>query len=385
MRLPPDEMRRRVQPTLIRRSSFRDIGQQKWDGVVSSSPEGWVFATSNWREAIMSVPEWGFADLSFALCEGSALLGIMPLQVHLAQKRAASSGWGLAGPVLSGAVPPERRKKLLGDMLRHAETAAREAGADFLDVGWSPLTETARTAPWGMNPFVELGFEDISSVTRMIDLNHPEDALWSGLSPNARQMVRKAEAGGCLVTRGIWSESLGDYYRVHRETYGRTGVTPHPKAYFDGIARCLAPGGMAILWTGHSPTGEPIAFHNDARWGDGSLYHTGCSTEDALASGLNYLLMWRSILGAKGDGCRWYEIGEVFPWARAGKDRGLTVFKSKFGGALHRHFKARKWLRDIPERPPGDNSADVATLGSPWREWWRSTAALGKFLVTGGR
>jgi ubiquinone/menaquinone biosynthesis C-methylase UbiE len=98
-----------------------------------------------------------------------------------------------------------------------------------------------------------------------------------------------------------------------------------------------------------APDGEMVAFRNDARLGEGVLYHTGCSKSDALETGVNYLLVWEAIRGAAHDGFKWYEVGEVFPAATDGKARSLTEFKSRFGGELHRYFKARKAL---PEPAP---------------------------------
>jgi hypothetical protein len=364
---------------LIEYPKFDEVGSAAWDAVVSASPDGWMFATAGWRDAILSVAPWGFRDLSFAIKEGSAILAVMPLQVQPAAKRAASSGWGLAGPIIARGIVGKRRAKLIADILRRSETLAAAAGAEYLEVGVSPLTETALTAPWGVNPFVEAGYEDVSTVVRMIDLTRSVEKLWSDLSSNARQMIRKAEAAGYTAVRESWPEYVARYYETHVATYTRTGATPHPKSYFDGIAHHVAAAGHAVLWVGRSPAGDPVAFHNDARFNAGSLYHTGCSRSEHLESGINYLLMWNAILGAKSNGCRWYDVGEVFPWAKEGKDRGLTVFKSKFGGEFHRYFKARKQLQE-PANEASDLALPAGESGrssvSPWQAWWRAAKAM---------
>ncbi|WP_026380425.1 GNAT family N-acetyltransferase [Afifella pfennigii] len=321
------------------------IPAQDWDALVNASPDGWVFALSGWQDLILAVEPWGLEDLSFATLENGRLVAVMPLQIQRASGRAGSSGWGWAGPIIAVSVEASHRKRLWSRALRHAEKVGADAGANVLEVGLSPLTETSQDVPWQVNPFIEAGFEDLSTVTRMIDLSVGQEALWSGLSANARQMVRKAETAGYTVERCDWGAYADRYFEAHRETYHRTGVSPHPKAYFDGIANHIAPEGYAVLLVGFSPSGEPIAFHNDATIANGRLYHTGCSFNGHLDSGINYLLMWRAITGALESGCRWYEVGDVFPWVQDGKQRGLTVFKSKFGGELHRSFKARKALR----------------------------------------
>jgi len=139
------------------------------------------------------------------------------------------------------------------------------------------------------------------------------------------------------------------YYDVHKETYLRTGVQPHPKAYFEGIARQSTQ--HHLLWVGFDPLGKPVSFHNDARFQHSSLYHTGCSETAHMNSGINYLLFWEAIVGAKADSCRWYEIGEAFLSAAEGKDKGLNGFKSKFGGELHRFFRGELFIEPAQKEP----------------------------------
>jgi ubiquinone/menaquinone biosynthesis C-methylase UbiE len=322
--------------------SHAEVGAEQWDAVVHASPDGWAYCTSPWRTLILDVAQWELQDFSFAACEGERVVGVMPLQYQAASRRMASTGWGQGGPVVLGSVPEKDRAQLTRQMVQHAEGLAAQQGAATLEITVSPLVPASLGAKWGVNPFVTLGYEDYSTQSLIADLRQSEDDLWSGLSSNARQMVRKAEKAGYRAVKGDWAELVDAYYRVHSETYHRTGVTPHPKKYFEGIARHMAPRGYAALWAGLAPDGVPVAFHNDTRFCGASLYATGCAETAHLDSGINYLLFWSAMLGARREGCTWYEVGEVFPDARDGKSRGLTVFKSKFGGELHRSFKARR-------------------------------------------
>ncbi len=45
------------------------------------------------------------------------------------------------------------------------------------------------------------------------------------------------------------------------------------------------------------------------------------------------------MLGAKEEGFRWYEVGEIFPGTLDEKLKGLSTFKSKFGGELYRFYR----------------------------------------------
>lgn len=341
--------------------AFDEIGAPRWDEVVAASPDGWAFSTSVWRRLILDVREWALEDLSFAACKGQRILGLMPLQYRAPTRSIASTGWGASGPVIARNVPRDERERVVSVLLKHADALGHQRGAQVFELAVTPVTRSALHAPWGVNPFVIHGFEDTSTQSRVVDLRQSVEALWSGLSHNARQMIRKAEKAGYRAERADWAERADDYYRVHVETYHRTGVPPHPQRYFEGIGRQLAACGFAVLWAGVAPDGRLVAFHNDSRFQGASSYFTGCSETDHLDSGVNYLLFWAAMVGAKQDGCEWYEVGEVFPAARDGKSRGLTVFKSKFGGELHRSFKARRMLEVAAPEP----AAEVTTAAPP--------------------
>lgn len=345
----------------------KEIGSEAWDSFAEASQEGWVFATDGWQELILKVDEWALEDVSFGAYEDGALVAIMPLQHQPEHSRAASSGWGLAGPLLNSKLDGKRRTKILRQVLSHAEDTVANLGVTSLEIGLSPATQRALTTLRGVNPFAEAGYEDQSGITRMIDLHVSQDELWSGLSANARQMVRKAQQAGYTTQRVTWISTLDEYYTIHIENYERTGVSPHPRTYFEGIAQYPGQAGHSVLFAGLDPDGTKIAFHNDARFNVGCLYHTGCSSADHLDSGINYLLMWDAICAAKNDGFEWYNVGDVFPAATQGKQHGLSVFKSKFGGELHRSFRARKGISrtaDSSNEPTQTKNTDDSLRGA---------------------
>ena len=372
---------------------FAEIGPERWDQVVVESPEGWAYCTSHWRRLILDVTEWGLEDVSFAACEGERVVGVMPLQYQASSRRMASTGWSAGGPVVAADVAAELRGGVAQAMVDRAHALALEAGATTLEITLSPLRRASLEARWGVNPLVPLGFEDLSTQSLVAELRQPEDELWMALSSNARQMVKKAERAGYRVEGGGWARYADDYYRVHTETYHRTGVPPHPRRYFDGIAQHMAPAGLAELWVGLSPEGQAVAFHNDTRFNHASVYHTGCSETAHLDSGVNYLLFWAAMRGARDAGCAWYEIGEIFPAAKDGKSRGLTVFKSKFGGELHRYFRGRLTVEPpvsaveatapAPEAPVeiAQPAPEPIPPPSPWRQWYRASRALARHVI----
>lgn len=339
--------------------AYDDIGDARWDAVVHGSPEGWAWSTSQWRRVILGVAEWGLQDFSFAGVEGDRVIAVMPLQYQASSRRMSSTGWSAGGVAVAGDVDAGERSRITGEMLEHARVLAVEQQAATLEITLSPLRRASLAHPH-LNPMKEFGFEDLSTNTLVADLRVSEEALWMGMSKNARQAIKKAERAGYRAVAGGWRTHADAYYPVHVETYTRTGVPPHPRRYFEGFEKEMAPAGLSELWVGLAPDGRPVAFHNDTHFHHARVYHTGCSETAHLESGVNYLLFWAAIKGARDAGCQWYEIGEVFPDAVDGKSRGLTVFKSKFGGELHQYFRARQQLEPVVVTPaPQSETSDA--------------------------
>ena len=319
-----------------------EIGADAWDAVVRGSPDGWVFALHDWQNLILDVVEWGIEEHSFALVENGYTVAVVPLQFNPNNGIMASSGWSGAGPIICGTVSGKARVRLIRTAIDHCIETAIRRGASNLDIPLLPVTRTSISAPWGVNPLVYYGLEDISGLSRVVDLSLSQEELWSDMSPDARRQIKLAREKGLLVARANWKQSVDHYYELHCETYNRTGVPPHPKAYFAGIAELMSPSGHAVLWQISNKMGDVIAYHNDAYFGQGAYYHTGCSRSDAADMSAGYLLFWEAMLGAKAEGIRWYDCGAVFPNSDDPKQRGLTTFKTKFGGKDHRLFRGHK-------------------------------------------
>jgi len=315
-----------------------------WDATVHGSPDGWTFSLFGWQELILAVPQWGLEEFSFGLCENEKLVAVVPLQFNPHNGSMSSSGWGGSGPVLDGALAGKSRQRVMQAAMEQCLALARERGAKQFDVSISPITSTAIGCGWGVNPFVFHGLEDHSGLSQVIDLGLSQDELWADLSADARRQIRIARERGYTVERANWHECVDHYYALHEETYRRTGVQPHPRAYFSGIASHTAVTNNSVLWVARSPTGEAVAYHNAAWFASGAYYHTGCSTQEAGESGVSYVLFWEALLGAKAAGLRWYDCGAIFPNAADKKQRGLSTFKLKFGGQPHRAFVGVKHL-----------------------------------------
>lgn len=347
--------------------SIAETDAAAWDALVRQSPDGWVFSLHGWQRVVTDVDAWGFEERGFAIREGKRLLAVVPLHYRPSHKVMASSGWGGSGPVMDAALSPTERDRVMAAALARMGEIAQADHAEALEVSCYPVTASSIGNRWGVNPYQRHGFEDVSLLSQVIDLSASEEEIWNGFSQSARQAVRKAEKAGFRTERVDWGAMLDTYYDCHVETYERTGVTPHPRRYFSGIAAQTAPAGASVLYAAYSAAGEPVAFHNDARWGAGSNYHTGCSRASTRETGLDYLLMWTALRDARAAGCLWYDCGWVFPGSADSKQQGLTLFKTRFGGELHRAFRARRGFAPTPVAADTPPVQEDVTLPHPPR------------------
>jgi hypothetical protein len=331
-------------PRIVERSA---VASNVWDDIVGASPDGWVFSLACWQDLILAVPEWGFQEHSFALMDGDRIVAVVPLQFRPANGRMASSGWGGSGPVISGSLDAAPRDALYLAAMEECLARARQAGAMAFDVQLAAGTTTSLNASDGVNPLAVCGLEASEGLSQFVDLSMSEDDLWGAVAKSARWTIRKARKAGYRVERVDWRDLLDALYDIHVETYVRTGVPPHPRGYFEGMAAKTAPTGHSVLWAAFTAGGEPIAFHNDACFRGSAMYHTGCSRQAALDDGANYLLFWEAMIGARRAGIRWFDCGAVFPGATDPKQIGLTLFKTRFGGAPRRLFRASLGFQQV--------------------------------------
>jgi len=320
------------------------VGSDQWNQLVDESPDGWVFSLYEWQELILSVEQWGLEDVSFAVMQNGQVIAVMPLQFNRVSSRLGSSAWGGSGPVVSKKQSEKKRKKIILAMLEHCEQTGLENKAVCFDFSQLPITETSILSCWGINPFYYYDADDVSLISQVIDLQQSHDKLWNGLSYDAKRQIRIAGDKGYSVKTVNWQEHIDRYYQLHVKTYNRTGVEPHPRSYFEGIANLISTRNNAVLWAAFDSDGEVVAYHNTACTDFGAYYHTGCSEEKVNDDGASYLLFWEAVQGMKLRGVSWYDCGAIFPNSYDAKQKGLTTFKSKFGGKPHRIFRVEKRL-----------------------------------------
>ena len=120
----------------------------------------------------------------------------------------------------------------------------------------------------------------------------------------------------------------------------RTGVSPHPKRYFNAIwTNFLSTGRALVLVAEHEE--KPVAMENFGVVKKNGIYWTGASSDKGLNLEANSLLQWHAIMWMIDHGFFFYETGEAFPQARSGKEKGLNDFKRSFGGVIYPCYRGK--------------------------------------------
>src|SRR5919204_5700872 len=271
-----------------------------YDEFVASSPQGSVFCTSWWLEAV-APGRWQ----THVLRDGDRIVGAWPTVVEHTRLGIVHRGAPLT-PYLGPLFPPgegarrrSRELKLVEDLLAvigpHAHLEARcNPGFDY----WTPLR-------WH-------GFQQTTNYTwRLPDLSDLE-SVFGGFRENIRGHVRAAEKNGMTVVEA----ELGDFLELHRRRFARD-----PEAIEQIDAAASRHGARTVL-VARDADGQARAggyFVHDARFTTYLLAAT-----DAEVRGAASLVLWEAIKRAAARGTAFDFEGSML--------RHVESFVRSFGG-----------------------------------------------------
>lgn len=315
------------------------VSTDDWEALVDASSEGWLWHRAAFQEVLTTWPTRN--DSSFGLVgpEGR-LAAVVPVHVitrgigPLRLRRLDSFG----GPCRRDDLGRRVNRSVGAAVVHELRVLADRHQALRVDVTLPPLAPAwRRERGVRVNPMVELGLDDRSGYTWVADLSG--DDGWGAIQDGTRSHIRSAEAAGVRVETAGETSGLLAYLDLHQQTYRRTGATPHPPSYFEGIWRELIPQGRAHALIAHAD-GEPVA--GITVWIDKAAagYWTGASTERGRELHATDLLQWRAMTWAAQAGCTLFDSGEATFVGRP-KDRAISDFKRKFGGRLEPVFRSR--------------------------------------------
>ena len=313
--------------------------KDQWNHIAKHSPDAWLYHTYEWQK-LLNIG-WDAGVYSIGITRGDQFLATLPLNV-MPGSVLLDSGFGHGGIAFDHTLVPEleERQEIFKAVLEYVFEIMKEIGINSFRVVLPPLSDNMKSNFHDL--LIPNGFNDISNITYIIPLVNLQtmDAVRERYHKNMRYDIRKASKNKDLTIRRARSEAdVKLYYKMHEETYKRTGVKPHPYGYFEQIWQLFCyPDYNKIFICYENETA--IAADNIAFFKGRAYYSTGCSTQRGLELNANKMLQDHAINNALMNGIEFYEVGEGFENVeKTDKRYGLDMFKRRFGGEIVRYHK----------------------------------------------
>jgi hypothetical protein len=216
--------------------------------------------------------------------------------------------------------------------LNSAAAYLEKAGADMIipattNAIFRTFPDGATAAPYG---------------TYIIDLTQPEEVLWKKLSESHRRKVRLAMKQGVEVAEGV--SYIDRAYDLVRDTFKRSRMgfmhRNDFKRYIEGLGENVKISVAIHDSKIHACIIVPFSEYS-------AYYVYGGSVTEPIAGATN-LLHWEAIRSFRKIGVKRYDfVGVRINPEKGSKQEGLSVYKERFGGMLHRGYIWKKSFRPL--------------------------------------
>lgn len=311
-----DAARETGDPATARANGSLTADDAAWDDFVATSAMPSYLQTTAWA-AIKRTNGWSSLRV---IADGRA----GPIGAQILVQRPRGLPWGLGyvprGPISS--VPLEATAlRTFTERLREVARMRRVAAVRMEPEALKGrgLEESLIAQGWRNVPSIQ------QDITRIIEIDRPEEAIWNDFHRKCRQSINKSERYGVRVVDGDASR-LGDFYRIHVESMVRVGIVARAPGTFREMWDQLSPRGMAhLLFAEAGSTGEAVGTLFLVSCGRRVVDLYGGTTLEGARTRANYLLKWEAIKRSQAWGYREYDL-----WGLPRK--GIAQFKAGFGG-----------------------------------------------------
>lgn len=189
--------------------------------------------------------------------------------------------------------------------------------------GWDALDIEAPVTFQRHDLLQHYGLETSLKVTYETDLQQTEQALWSALNSNHRNLIKQA-AGAGTIDEG--TRFLPDLLRLHEATFTRKGMRYVFSAAMIGqLVKKSAEMDAGCVLAAQDAQGHVSAAICTV-WDADRAYLLLSTVDPALAHpGAVRMLIWRAMLDARARGCRFFDF-------EGSMDPGIAAFFRRFGG-----------------------------------------------------
>jgi hypothetical protein len=312
-----------------------------YDALVAASPQGSIFATSWWLDAVAG-GRWRANTLS----DGGGVVAAWPTVVRRTRWGDVHEGAPLTpylGPLFR---PRDSELKRREEEVKRLEQLAETLGSfAHIDAACNPAFDYWTPLRWH-------GFTQTTRYTWRFPRVDDLDGILSRARENIRREIRKAEKRGVTVEDG----SLEAFQAVHLRTAAHQEI-PGAELYLPALRRIDAAASdrnarrILLARDGDGRTHAGGYFVRDERW---VYYLAGASDPELRTSGAPSLLLWKAIAYAAEEGLGFDFEGSII--------RGVERFFRAFAGVPTPYSVVRK----TPSR--------ALRLGTPLKRALRSSA-----------
>ena len=182
------------------------------------------------------------------------------------------------------------------------------------------------------------GVSNASLPTVVIDLRQPEDALWNGVEPKTRKVIRQAARDGVEVERvQLSAENWNEFHAAYQKLRGRKKAADPL-----GIGQIgeLIEQGLFVLTASRDTAGNVLSWHGYiCGHGRARLINTVSAIDPSRDSQWNNLVgrahrlhHWKDMLLFKEEGAKAYDLGGVYRGTEDREQINIAKFKTSFGG-----------------------------------------------------
>lgn len=168
--------------------------------------------------------------------------------------------------------------------------------------------------------------------TLLINLEETEDRLWSNIRKKYRPFIKRASEQ-LRVTDSCDEKGIRDFTAMHNDMSEAKGLNKLSEDFFLSYARTMTGENTIRLrnayFEGQALAGMIILCANDR-----IVYKWGAASRDADTSQIYaaHFLQWNTMMQAKKEGFRCYDMGGIVPEP----GDGVSHFKKGFGGEAFR-------------------------------------------------
>jgi len=198
-----------------------------------------------------------------------------------------------------------------------------------------------------------------------LDLSPDLHTLRSNLhKASAQGKIRRAELVGLTYKEGRGESLLDEFYHLLLLERRRQGWPPQPRSWYRSLLECFGkPLKIRVAYKGALPIASIITIRHK----DSLVYKYGCSDVGFHNLGGMHLLFWRSILEAKSEGLRIFDLGRS-----ARGDIGLITFMNRWG-AIPSPLTYYRYASSLSARSP---------MNGAGAEWKTRIARMAKPIVS---